>query len=154
VNFDGANIWGRTRDVTFIGKGKSTLDATLEQLAAAQGRTLQGDQFPDRGFYYRSDQFSFAKIGVPAIYLDTGTSFVGRPEGWGKQQVEDYEAHHYHQPSDQLTPEWSFDGMIEDAQLGFRAGVAVANQDAMPSWVPGDEFDAARKAAIAAAEAH
>jgi Zn-dependent M28 family amino/carboxypeptidase len=154
VNFDGANIWGRTRDVTFIGKGKSTLDATLEQLAAAQGRTLQGDQFPDRGFYYRSDQFSFAKIGVPAIYLDTGTSFVGRPEGWGKQQVEDYEAHHYHQPSDQLTPEWSFDGMIEDAQLGFRAGVAVANQDAMPSWVPGDEFEAARKAAIAAAEAH
>ena len=79
VNVDGGNIWGRTRDVTYIGYGKSSLDTVVEHAVALQGRTVQGDQFPDRGFFYRSDQFSFAKIGVPAIYLDDGTDFIGQP---------------------------------------------------------------------------
>ena len=150
LNFDGANIWGLTQDVTFIGKGKSTLDSVVDAIAARQGRTVKPDQFPDRGHFYRSDQFNFAKIGVPAIYLETGTSFVGRPDGWGKQQIEFYEEHHYHQPSDQLEPSWNFDGLIQDVQLGFWAGLMVANADALPAWVPGDEFEAARKAALAA----
>ena len=125
----------------------------MKALAAQQGRTLEGDQFPDRGSFYRSDQFSFAKIGIPAIYLDMGTKFRDRPADWGKQKAEEYEAKDYHQPSDELTSAWTFDGMIEDAKLGFYAGVVLANDDTMPTWNPGDEFEAARKAAIAEAGA-
>jgi len=147
INFDGGNIWGRSRDVTYVGKGRSTLDPLVEHLAAGQGRTVKPDQFPDRGSFYRSDQFSFARIGVPSVYLHEGTEYLGRPDGWGRQQIEAYEAHHYHQPSDQLRPEWSFDGMVEDAQLGFRIGHELAGSDQMPAWKPGDEFEAARKAA-------
>jgi len=150
INFDSGNIWGRTRDVTYIGKGKSSLDAVLETAAAAQGRSVTGDQFPDRGSFYRSDQFNFAKIGVPAFYFDSGTDFIGKPVGWGKEQKEHYEATSYHQPSDQINDSWNFDGMIEDAQLGFWAGLDVASADAMPTWTAGDEFEGARKTALAA----
>ncbi len=149
INYDSGNIWGRTRDVTYVGMGKSTLDGVVIAAAREQGRTVKPDQFPDRGYFYRSDQFSFAKIGVPAVFLGTGTDFVGRPEAWGRQQIELYETHHYHQPSDELTPEWSFDGMVEDARLGYRVGIAIANQPELPAWLPGDEFEAARKAALA-----
>ena len=150
VNLDGGNIWGRTADVAFIGYGKSSLDAVVEAAAARQDRSVVGDQFPDRGFFYRSDQFNFAKIGVPAIYLDSGAEFRDRPAGWGKERIEDWEKIHYHQPSDELTDDWSFDGMVEDAQLAFECGLAVAQSDAPPSWQPGDEFEAARVAALAA----
>src|SRR5581483_9082759 len=84
---------------------------------------------------------------------DTGTDFVGKPAGWGKEQVEKYEAEHYHQPSDELQPDWNFDGMIDDARLGFECGLWIAEQDAMPAWTPGDEFEATRKQAIADAQA-
>ena len=151
INYDGGNIWGRATELTFIGLGKSVLDEVVERYAAAQDRTVVGDQFPDRGFFYRSDQFNFAKIGVPAIYLDTGTKFRGKPPEWGKQQIEAWEADNYHQPSDELTPEWNFDGMIEDALLGFFVGLDIAQSDKLPAWNPGDEFEAARKAALAAA---
>jgi Zn-dependent M28 family amino/carboxypeptidase len=149
INYDGGNIWGPTRDVTFVGKGKSTLDQIVEQIAARQDRTVKPDQFPDRGFFYRSDQFNFAKIGVPALYLDGGTDFIGRPAGWGKAQVEAFEEHNYHQPSDELQADWNFDGMVQDVQLGFWTGLIVANADRMPAWNAGDEFEAARKAAVA-----
>jgi Zn-dependent M28 family amino/carboxypeptidase len=149
INYDGGNARGRTRDLTQIGAGKSALDGILKQLVAKQGRVLHPDQFADRGYYYRSDQFSFAKIGVPAIYLDEGNEYIGKPEGWGKQQKEAWEEHIYHQPSDELTDEWVFDGMIDDALIGFEAGWLIAEADAMPTWNPGDEFEAARKKALA-----
>jgi Zn-dependent M28 family amino/carboxypeptidase len=149
INYDGGNFYGRTRDVTQIGYGKSSLDAVAASVAGMQGRKVNPDNFPDRGFYYRSDQFSFAKIGVPALYLDTGLDFIGRPAGWGKEQLEKWEEKDYHQPSDELLDTWNFDGMIEDAQLGFYTGWLVSEADAMPTWKPGDEFEAARKQAIA-----
>jgi len=149
INYDGGNFYGRTRDVTQIGHGKSTLDALAQSIAAMQGRKVNPDQFPDRGFYYRSDQFSFAKIGVPALYLDTGLDFIGRPAGWGKEQLEAWEAKDYHQPSDELRDTWTFDGMIDDAQLGFFTGWLISENDALPAWNPGDEFEAARKRALA-----
>ena len=153
LNFDGGNIWGKTRDITFIGLGKSSIDAVVERIAATQGRVVKPDQFPDRGYYYRSDQFNFAKIGVPAAFFDTGSDFIGRPAGWGKQQVELYEEVRYHQPSDEFDESWNFEGMIDDARLGFWAGLAIGNADAMPSWLPGDEFEAVRKAALEAVSA-
>jgi Zn-dependent M28 family amino/carboxypeptidase len=151
INYDGGNIWGRAKDIVFVGKGKSTIDDYVNAVAKMQDRVVTADQFPDRGFFYRSDQFSFAKIGVPALYMDTGTDFIGKPADWGKQQHEEYEAKHYHQPSDEIQPDWNFDGMIEDAQLGFYVGDNVANASPadVPKWNPGDEFEAARKAAQA-----
>jgi hypothetical protein len=80
---------------------------------------VKPDQFPDRGYYYRSDQFAFARIGVPALFFDDGTDFIGRPVGWGRQQIEAFEEKRYHQPGDRLDDSWNFDGMIEDAGLGF-----------------------------------
>jgi Zn-dependent M28 family amino/carboxypeptidase len=148
INYDGGDVWGKTRDVTYVGKGKTTLDPLVDELAARQGRTVKPDQFPDRGAFYRSDQFSFARVGVPGLYLGTGTDFIGRPAEWGREQIVLYERTHYHQPSDQIQPDWNYDGMIENAQLGFAVGVKVANSDQLPGWVPGDEFEAARKAAL------
>lgn len=152
INYDGGNIWGHTHDLTFIGLGKSSLDGIVESIAAEQGRTVKPDQFPDRGYFYRSDQFSFAKIGVPALYLDTGTEFVDRPPGWGEERINHYTDVNYHQPSDEYDDSWNFDGMIEDARLGYWTGLAIANQDAMPQWNEGDEFEAARLEALSKVE--
>jgi Zn-dependent M28 family amino/carboxypeptidase len=149
INYDGGNYRGRTKDLTQIGAGKSSLDAIAKALLAKQGRVLVPDQNPDKGYYYRSDQFSFAKIGVPALYFDSGTDFIGKPPGWGKEQHAQWTEHVYHQPSDQLTDAWVFDGMIEDATIGFEAGWLVAQADRLPTWNPGDEFEAARKRALA-----
>jgi len=151
INYDGGNIWGRAKDIVYVGKGKSTLDDYVGAIARMQGRVVTADQYPDRGFFYRSDQFNFAKIGVPALYLDTGTDFIDKPADWGKQQHAAYEEKHYHQPSDEIAADWNFDGMIEDARLGFYVGDNIANAAAadLPKWMPGDEFEAARAAALA-----
>jgi Zn-dependent M28 family amino/carboxypeptidase len=148
LNMDGMNIWGRTRDVTYVGYGKSSLDQVVNSIAAWQGRTVKPDQFPDRGYFYRSDQFNFAKIGVPAVYLETGTDFIGKPEGWGKAQIEKWEATQYHQPSDEYSESWELSGAVEDTQLLFYAGLRVAQDPKLPEWKPGDEFEAVRKAAL------
>ena len=150
LNYDGGNIWGETHDVTYIGLGKSSIDQIVKLLLSEQGRVVKPDQFPDKGYFYRSDQFSFAKIGVPAVYLDPGTDFVDRSPEWGKQQADYYTEAHYHQPSDEYDPNWNFEGMIEDARIGFWTGLAIANADDMPVWNEGDEFEAARLEALAA----
>jgi Zn-dependent M28 family amino/carboxypeptidase len=148
INYDGGNYQGRTKDIIYIGYGKSSLDGIAQALVARQGRVVVPDQFPDRGFFYRSDQFNFAKIGVPAMYFNAGTDFIGKPEGWGRKAKEEWEEHVYHQPSDEIDDTWVFDGMIEDATLGFLSGWVVAQADAMPTWNPGDEFEAARRKAL------
>ena len=148
INYDNPNILGDTHDVTFVGLGKSSIDRILELIAAEQGREVKPDQFADKGYFYRSDQFSLAKIGVPAMYLKPGTDYVDRPPGWGREQQEHYTNVHYHQPSDEYSDSWDFTGLIEDALLGFWTGLAIANADEMPAWNPGDEFEAARLKAI------
>lgn len=152
INVDGASIWGRSRDLTYIGFGKSSLDAVVQEVAAFQNRTVTPDQFPDRGSFYRSDQFSFARIGVPAVYLDGGTDIIGQPPGWGEEQVNRYTDLHYHQPSDELDDTWTFDGVVDDVLTNFLVGMRVANADEMPTWNPGDEFEAARLEALRAVE--
>jgi hypothetical protein len=152
INYDGGNIWGHTHDVTFVGLGKSTLDQLVQMISKEQGRVVKADQFPSRGYFYRSDQFSFARTGVPAVYLDPGMDFIDRPQGWGKAQIDHFTEVNYHQPSDEYDDSWTFDGAVVDAQLGFWTGLAVANADEMPTWNPGDEFEAARLEALAAEE--
>jgi Zn-dependent M28 family amino/carboxypeptidase len=147
-NIDGINILGPTRDLQLIGSGKSSLDAIVERVARWQNRAVTPDQFPDRGYYYRSDQFSLARVGVPGVYLHSGTQVIGKPEGWGKQQLEEWIETKYHQPSDEYSDDWDLRGAVDDARLFFYAGLIVARQPDLPRWVPGDEFEAARKAAL------
>jgi Zn-dependent M28 family amino/carboxypeptidase len=148
INIDETGWFGRTSDISMIGLGKSSLDLDVVALAKAQGRVVKPDEFPEKGRFYRSDQFNFAKIGVPAAYLKFGTDVIGRPAGYGRQQLENYEKNNYHQPSDELSDDWDFSGAVEDTRLAFLLGIRVANADAMPRWNKGDEFEAARLKAI------
>lgn len=148
INMDGMNILGRTKDVEVVGFGKSDLDQTVQRVARWQDRVVVGDQFPEKGYYYRSDQFSLAKIGVPAVYLGNGVHVIGKPDGWGKEQLRIWNDTIYHQPSDEYQDNWDFSGAIEDAHLMFYVGMITANQKELPRWVPGDEFEATRRAAI------
>lgn len=152
VNYDGGNIFGRTRDVAQIGRGKSSLDQILQEQAARQNRVVVDDPFPDRGSFYRSDHFSLARVGVPGLYFKSGNEVIGKPAGWGKAQAEAWEANRYHRPSDELTPHWDFSGMVEDAALGLGCAVAIANLPELPSWRAEDEFAPARAKALAALE--
>jgi len=149
INFDGIGFYGKTRDVGMIGLGKSSLDADFNALAAMQGRTTHGDEFPEKGAFYRSDQFNFARIGVPAAYVKKGTDVVGRPAGYGKAQEEAYERNDYHQPSDEFKESWDFSGAIDDMRLAFWLGCRVADAAELPRWNKGDEFEAARLKALA-----
>src|SRR4029453_8513578 len=137
INIDGVSIFGRTKDLTMIGLGKSSLDPIVISLARMQGRTVKPDQFPDRGFFYRSDQFNLARVGVPAAYFDGGTEVIGKPAGWGEGKIDEWENKDYHQPSDELTTEWDLSGAVEDVRLDFWLGVKVANADRMPEWNKG-----------------
>lgn len=148
INIDGINFLGKTHDLNLIGNGKSNLDAIVEAAAGLQKRTVVPDYFPDRGYYYRSDQFSLAKVGVPGVYLHSGINVVGKPDGWGKEQLEVWVEKTYHQPSDEFQEGWDLAGAIDDAQLLMHVGLEVADQPEMPKWKPGDEFEAARKQAL------
>ncbi len=144
INYDGGNIWGATRDITYIGYGKSTLDAVADRVASYQGRMVKGDQAVDKGFFYRSDQLNFARVGIPAMFVQGGRDFVGRPAQWGAAQIQQYTQQNYHQPSDEYDSSWDFTGMVQDVKFGLMAGAVVANADKAPTWYAGDEFEATR----------
>jgi Zn-dependent M28 family amino/carboxypeptidase len=148
INIDEMNLWGRTRDLIMIGLGKSGVDDWVHAIAAMQGRHVVPDASPDKGFFYRSDQFPFAKAGVPAAYFEAGTDVVDKPAGYGEQKKKEYDDKDYHQPSDELRPDWDLSGAVEDARFFFYLGLKAANADAMPAWRPGDEFEAARKKSL------
>ncbi|HXG92339.1 MAG TPA: M28 family metallopeptidase [Blastocatellia bacterium] len=148
INIDGINQWGRTRDITVIGLGNSTLDDVLRQAAAEQKRHLAPDPEPEKGFFYRSDHFNFAKQGVPALDPESGVEFIGKPAGYGKQKRDEYTANDYHKPSDEIKPDWDLSGAVEDLRLLFTVGYRVANADKIPEWKPGTEFKAKREAML------
>jgi hypothetical protein len=147
VNVDSFNKWGKTTDLGLSGMGKSQVDDVVKKVAAEQGRTVHGEAHPDRGMYYRSDQFPLARVGVPSLYSLGGPSFVGKPQGWGDEQSLNFEKHDYHQPSDEYHGDWNLEGAVQDAQLQMISGMRIGNAPQMPAWVPGDEFEAARKTA-------
>jgi Zn-dependent M28 family amino/carboxypeptidase len=148
INIDGVNIIGPTHDVTVIGLGKSSLDDLVSGVARWQNRVATPDEFPDRGYYYRSDQFSLAQVGVPGVYLHSGVQAIGKPEGWGKQQIEKWTETRYHQPSDEYSDSWDLRGAVADIRLLYYVGLLAAQQPQLPAWTPNDEFEPARKAAL------
>jgi Zn-dependent M28 family amino/carboxypeptidase len=148
INIDGVNQWGRTKDITVVGLGNSTLDDVLREAAATQGRVLRPDAEPEKGFYYRSDHFNFAKQGVPALDPDSGVDYINKPAGYGAKKRDEYTANDYHKPSDEVKPDWDLTGAIDDAQLMFMVGFKVANTVKYPEWSPGTEFKAKREAML------
>ncbi|GAC1352776.1 MAG: hypothetical protein NVS3B20_13810 [Polyangiales bacterium] len=150
INLDGLNLLGKTTDVSFVGWGKSSLDAVVEAVAKTQGRTVHDEAFIDRGSFYRSDQFNFAKIGVPAIYLRGGPHYIDRSPSWGEEQEIAYERTRYHQPQDEVDPSWDYRGAVQDLQLLLLSGLRIANTEQLPQWKAGDEFEKIRRSASAA----
>ncbi len=148
INMDALNVLGRTRDIEVIGFGMSTLDDLVEQVADEQGRVVKPDSEPEKGYYYRSDHFNFAKVGVPALDMDSGVDYVGRPAGWGMEKRAEFTEKHYHKPSDQVEPDWNLAGAVQDLDLLFSVGYRVANTPAFPVWKPGSEFKATREAML------
>src|SRR3954468_14690649 len=146
INIDGINQWGRTKDISVIGLGASELDDYLRQATQEQGRTLTADPEPEKGFYYRSDHFNFAKQGVPALDPDAGVDYVGKSADWGTKKRDEYTEKDYHAPSDEVKPDWDLSGAAEDDALLFAVGDRVANADKLPEWKPGNEFKAKRDA--------
>jgi Zn-dependent M28 family amino/carboxypeptidase len=128
--------------------GASDLDDYLKAAAAEQGRVLVPDPEPEKGFYYRSDHFNFAKRGVPALDPDAGIDFVGKDPGYGKTKRDEYTEKDYHAPSDQIKPDWDLSGAVQDAELLLAVGYRVANADGIPEWKPGNEFKATRDASL------
>ncbi|HUF49363.1 MAG TPA: M28 family metallopeptidase, partial [Longimicrobiales bacterium] len=149
INMDGINQWGRTEDIVVIGRGNSTLDDVLAEAASTQSRTLEPDAEPEKGFYYRSDHFEFAKQGVPALYTDAGTRFIGSEPGFGQRKRDEYTTNDYHKVSDEVKPDWNLAGAVEDAQLLLQVGYRVSQRAAFPQWSPGTEFKARRDAMLA-----
>ena len=148
INMDGVNQWGRTKDITVIGYGNSTLDDVLRDLATPLGRTLAPDAEPEKGFFYRSDHFEFAKQGVPALYVEAGIDFIGKPAGYGRQKRDEYTSNDYHKPSDEVKPDWDLSGAVEDLRLLYAVGSHIANDPVWPAWKPGTEFKAIRDAML------
>ena len=148
INLDGLNMDGRTLDIVAIGLGASELDDYLRTAAGEQGRTVKPDPESEKGYYYRSDHFNFAKVGVPAMYLDTGVEFEGQPADYGLRMREDYVANRYHKASDHVLDRWVADGAIQDLALYFTVGYRVAQAERFPEWAPANEFRAIREASL------
>jgi Zn-dependent M28 family amino/carboxypeptidase len=148
INMDGINVLGRTKDIVMIGRGASTVDELVDTAVRSQGRVVKPDPESEKGFFYRSDHFEFAKRGVPAFDPNPGTDFIGKPAGWGLKMRDKYTAENYHKPQDQVKDYWNLAGAVQDLQLFYRVGNTVANAAKTPEWKPGAEFKAAREKSL------
>ena len=145
INMDVINMYGRTRDIEIRGWGASDLDRVAREVAAAQGRVIRPEAEPEKGLYYRSDHFNFAKQGVPALDAAAGVDYEGRPAGWGRQKRDEYTAKYYHSPADDIKPDWETSGAVQDCEFYLGVGYQVAEADKLPEWAPGNEFRAKRE---------
>ena len=140
INVDGGNVLGRTRDLTVLGDTKSSLGPLIAAMVKPMGMRLSPDEHPERGAFYRSDHFSFAKVGIPAVSVGAGNDFIDHPAGWGSTQEQDYTDHRYHQPSDQYDPKFDLSGATQLSQILLRLGLKLANDPAWPQWMKDAEF--------------
>lgn len=149
INIDGLNIYGPTRDIVSIGYGQSELDDYLVAAAREQGREVRPDPEAEKGYFYRSDHFSLAKQGVPALYTDIGEEHVEHGTEWMQEKKDEYTAMHYHGPSDEYSADWDLRGAAEDIELWFRVGFQLANEEVFPEWREGSEFKSIRESTMA-----
>jgi Zn-dependent M28 family amino/carboxypeptidase len=152
INIDGVNFWGKTTDVISIGMGQSSLDDLLVDVARSRGRTVGPDAEPEKGYYYRSDHFEFAKQGVPALDPDAGQKAIGKPADYAQKKRDEYTQKNYHKVSDEIKQDWDLSGAVEDARLLLEVGDRVADADQIPYWKPDSEFRARREAMLKAAK--
>jgi len=145
INMDGLNIMGKTKDIIIVGQGQSDLEDYLKDAAQKLNRDIAFEQHPEAGYYYRSDHFNFAKVGIPSLYTSSGIDVIGKGKEYGKQKEEEYVQKHYHRPSDEFNSEWDLQGAIEDLKLLFVVGRQLAGEDKWPGWKEGSEFKAIRK---------
>jgi len=148
INMDSWNTHGRTKDMTLTGYGASELDDYARDAAAEQGRIVHGDAEPEKGFYYRSDHFNFAKQGVPALDSAGGVDYIGKPPEFGERMRKEWTEKRYHTPLDVVLPDWDLNGTREDLRVLFAVGERVAQADKIPDWKPGNEFKAKRDAML------
>ncbi len=153
INMDILNTVGPTTDLTVIGLGASDLDDYATAAAAEQGRKLRPDAEPEKGFYYRSDHFNFAKQGVPAFYFESGVDIANKPAGYGMQKRDEYTTTRYHKPQDEIQPDWDLTGAVEDLKLALTIGYRIAEAQKFPEWRPGNEFRATREKQMQGASA-
>ncbi|MDB6113380.1 MAG: oppA 3 [Lacunisphaera sp.] len=146
INIDGANQFGPTSDMATIGFGASTIDDVGIAVAAGMGRTMAPEAHPETGGYYRSDHFEFAKVGVPSYYPKSGKNYIGKPADFAEKQIQDYITNRYHKVSDEVQPDWTFEGAAQDTEFYLQLGLRLANDDKWPEWKPGNEFKARRDA--------
>jgi Zn-dependent M28 family amino/carboxypeptidase len=152
INLDVINLWGPTSDIISIGMGNSTLDDLLVEIAQARGRTVAPDADPEKGYYFRSDHFEFAKQGVPALDPKGGRQYVGKSADFGQRKQDEYTAQDYHKVSDQVKSDWDLAGAVEDLKLLVELGYRVAQGERYPEWKPESEFRAKREAMLKGAK--
>jgi Zn-dependent M28 family amino/carboxypeptidase len=146
INMDGLNWYGITKDIIVVGQGQSELEDLLKEEAAKMNRVISYEIHPEAGYYYRSDHFNFAKVGIPALYTNSGIDVIGKETGYGKKMKDEYTEKYYHRSSDEYdTISWKLDGAINDLQLLFRVGRRLAFDKKWPEWKTGSEFKAIRE---------
>ncbi|HEY3745842.1 MAG TPA: M28 family peptidase [Gemmatimonadaceae bacterium] len=145
LNLDVVPLIGRFRDLNVMGDNKSSLGPEIAQLVKAEGIRLSPDSHPEQGHFYRSDHFSFAKVGIPAVSIGGGDDYVGHPAAWGVQQADDYVAHRYHQPSDEYRSDFDLSGATQIADIVYRFGLSLGNARTVPTWNADAEFKALRE---------
>jgi len=145
INMDGVNPYGKMKDVSVIGVGQSEMEDLLDEELKKLGRYAAPEPNPVVGYYFRSDHFNFAKIGIPALYIGTGIDHVEKGKEYGKQLQEEYVAQYYHKPADAYDPKrWNLEGAVDDVQLLYQVGRNLANSTRWPGWKEGSEFKAIR----------
>jgi Zn-dependent M28 family amino/carboxypeptidase len=140
LNVDGGNVLGESRDLRILGDTKSSLGPQIGRMVAPRGMSLSPDAFPERGFFYRSDHFSLAKAGIPAISIGAGQKYVGRPDEWGIEQANDYNTKRYHQPEDQYDPTWDLRGAVQLSNIVLEFTRLLAESREWPTWNADAEF--------------
>ena len=149
LNIDAMQSYGPTKDLVIIGYGQSELEEYAREVAEKQGRYLVPDLDPEKGYFFRSDHFSFAKVGIPALYAEAGQDHVTKGKAYGEEKSQEYTANAYHRPADEyIAEEWDLGGMQQDAQLYFEIGQKLANETTFPEWKEGSEFKAIREASL------
>lgn len=148
LNIDEANVYGRVRDLTVLGDSKSSLGPQLAAMVRQEGIRLSPEEHPEAGSFYRSDHFSFARVGIPSVSIGGGSDYADRPSGWGKLQEEDFVAKRYHQPSDEYQASWDLSGAVQLGEISYSFGRELANGSRIPVWNADAEFRAVREKAM------